>query len=528
MAIKLNDQEQHKSPSTVFADLSANDTRWQSWFLIILLSVFSVRIAVLIFAKHDLGPDESQYWFWSQTPAFGYFSKPPMIAWVIGTTTSILGEGEAAIRLSAPTFHCVTAFLLFLLGRSLFTAETGFWSGVSWLMLPGVSVSSAIISTDALLLCFWTLALLFTSRISAGLDQTDTNEFPLRDCLLLGGAIGFGLLSKYAMVYFVLGLVLLILTQPRFRQKAFVLPIVWSMALGVLLLSPNILWNARNDFQTLSHTAANANWTSNPFHPLELLEFLGAQFGVIGPLMMLIVLSSIPFAIRILREKVNANRDWRYAFLLAFTLPPITIVSAQALLSRAHANWAATSYPSAVVLAIAVLLMIRRRQADASSTQTPVVPFSKNILPASTGLNVAIFALFSLMLIVPNLADTLHLGGVFKTVRGWKTHAEAISALAEDYDAIACDDRDCMGALLYYGYTDKPVFALETNLKIENHYEAFLPLEDRSEDRLLFASFFSNGETAQARFSEITRVGQSKVQIAPNVSRTLYLFEIDE
>ena len=41
---------------------------------------------------------------------------------------------------------------MFALGRTMYGAWAGFWAGVGWLMLPGVWLSSSIISTDALLL----------------------------------------------------------------------------------------------------------------------------------------------------------------------------------------------------------------------------------------------------------------------------------------------------------------------------------------------------------------------------------------
>ena len=42
--------------------------------------------------------------------------------------------------------------------------------------------------------------------------------------------------------------------------------------------------------------------------------------------------------------------------LLAFALPVLAAITVQALLSRAHANWAAVSYVSATVLLAAILL----------------------------------------------------------------------------------------------------------------------------------------------------------------------------
>src|SRR5215510_533453 len=45
--------------------------------------LLAVRLAAVHAATTDLVLDEAQYWTWSRALDFGYFSKPPMIAWVI-------------------------------------------------------------------------------------------------------------------------------------------------------------------------------------------------------------------------------------------------------------------------------------------------------------------------------------------------------------------------------------------------------------------------------------------------------------
>ena len=78
--------------------------------------------------------------------------------------------------------------------------RTGFWSGLVYATLPGVSLSSSLISTDAPLLFFVALSLLALARFSVSASW--------RWGAMLGVGLGFGLLSKYAMIYFILGLAL--------------------------------------------------------------------------------------------------------------------------------------------------------------------------------------------------------------------------------------------------------------------------------------------------------------------------------
>ena len=70
-----------------------------------VLAITGLRLLWLALQPADLYPDEAQYWIWSQQLAFGYYSKPPLVAWLIRLTTGLFGDSEFAIRLSAPLLH---------------------------------------------------------------------------------------------------------------------------------------------------------------------------------------------------------------------------------------------------------------------------------------------------------------------------------------------------------------------------------------------------------------------------------------
>jgi hypothetical protein len=122
--------------------------------LAIVVAVTAWRLLALIWTGHDLQPDEAQYWLWAQEPAFGYFSKPPMVAWLIGATTAACGDGEACVRLGSPLLHGMAALAIWRLGQEIGGPRLGLWSGTLYLTLPGIGFSSLLVSTDVpLLLC---------------------------------------------------------------------------------------------------------------------------------------------------------------------------------------------------------------------------------------------------------------------------------------------------------------------------------------------------------------------------------------
>ena len=162
----------------------------------LVLGLTALRVLALALSDLDLHGDEAQYWSWAQDPAFGYFSKPPMVAWIIAAATAACGDGEFCVRLASPLIHALTAGVVFVLARSLYDPRIAAWSAVTYATLPGVSFSSALISTAVPLLLFWSLALVaFVHLLRRRADAW-------APALALGVALGLGLLSKYAMVYF--------------------------------------------------------------------------------------------------------------------------------------------------------------------------------------------------------------------------------------------------------------------------------------------------------------------------------------
>ena len=130
------------------------------WRSVILLRLTVVRLIGLRFSTVDLFFDEAQYWAWSREPAFGYFSKPPLLAWIIAVAEQVCGSSEACIRAPAPILYFGTSLLVYAVARQLYDARVAFFAALSIALATGAVFSARIISTDVPLLFFWALALL--------------------------------------------------------------------------------------------------------------------------------------------------------------------------------------------------------------------------------------------------------------------------------------------------------------------------------------------------------------------------------
>ena len=419
----------HRSPA-VAAGAAAR--HYGAWTLVIIASLTALRIAWLGAQTAGLYPDEAQYWIWAQHPALGYYSKPPLVAWVIALTTMALGDSEFAIRLAAPLLHAGTAGLVYAIAARLYDRRTGFWSALSYASLPGVSLSSFIISTDAVLLPCWAGALFafVRAREPGGVFWW----------LVTGIAVGLGLLAKYAMAYWLLsafGFVLLTPGERRHWRK-----LLLATGIAVLIYVPNLWWNWSHGFVSYLHLRDNAGLTHSLLHPLALLEFVGSQFGVVGPLFCAALLALLV-------------RPWRLAgnparLLAAFAAPTLALVLVISLLSRAEPNWAAPAYVSGVVLVVAWALQRRWRLFLAASV-------ALNLTAAAILLG-GPSALAAIGHPVPARYDPL------QRLRGWHELGERVAALLAAHPGLTllADDRELLAALIY-NVRPHPFGAVEWN-----------------------------------------------------------------
>lgn len=478
-------------------------------FLAILIGLTWLRIAGLMATPLNLHFDEAQYWAWSRNFDWGYFSKPPLIAWAIGATTALFGNEEWAVRLAAPLAQSAASLILYALGRSIYGAWPGFWAGLAWATLPATWLSSGIISTDALLLPLWSLALLALWRM------TQTRAWTW--AVVLGLAVGFGALAKYAMLYFVLGAIFAARWSQPVRLalsggRAWV-----AGAIALALLAPNFYWNVQHAFATVTHTAANARLGANFFHPGEFLEFIFSQAGVIGPLFF-VALAWLLW--RNARRAAGMSDEDR--FLVAFIAPPLLIISLLALLSRANANWAVAAFPAAIVWIVGTIVIGAR---------------GRRFLVAAIAVNIIIGGVFTAAAVNPDLADRIGLANSFKRARAWDETAREIAtrAIAQPgeppFTAVMVDHRALYYELAYYwrdarraGAPLPPVRMWVLNANPGNAAEASDPMRAEESGRVLVVHM--NGHLATfvaGDFTVFRTVEHLTIPLGGGINRELEL-----
>ncbi len=477
--------------------------------LLILLVGTLYRAYALSASGLNLYVDEAQYWTWAQALDWGYYSKPPVIAAIIWATTGLFGDSEFAIKLGALLLYPLTTLLVYALARHWFEARTAFWSALSFFTLPGIALSSLIISTDVALFFCWAAA------TYAFVRATETNAW--RWWLAVGVASGIGLLSKYTMGIFAVSALLHLAVVPTLRRH-FANPRPYLAAvLAALIFAPNLWWNAQNGWPTFQHTAEISNLEGGAkLHWDELTEFLSGQAAILG----LVLFGALIWLL--------ARPWWRdpvQRVLACYTLPFLLIISLQALLGRANANWGAMAYVAGTIWVVSWLLQRRAR----------------GWLIASLVFNLTLASLTYHYQALMRAAD-IPLAGrskpiacwraltgsepgapcpdFFKRVQGWDALGTAVRERLHISPELRLltDQRDLISELRYYARpaSDTAVLWNATG-RIDSHYALTTTLKDKPGQSYLYVSRSNTLHPAlAARFASATPEPTLRVAVRPD------------
>lgn len=206
------------------------------WLAVLLLTLWRLAVAWGL----PVTQDEAYYFDWARTLAWGYFDHPPAVA--------LLGSGNALVPTSglAARFGTVLAGTLTLLILIRFYRAVGLRDRALLIALvaaacslPGLA-SGVIATPDTAMALGWALAL--HEALAALRGQRWR-------WLTAGAATGLGLLGKYTMA--MIGPVFLwaiLWADPKALRTAW--PYLGALV-AVAVFSPNLVWNAHNDWLTL-------------------------------------------------------------------------------------------------------------------------------------------------------------------------------------------------------------------------------------------------------------------------------------
>lgn len=330
--------------------------------LCIILLTTAVRLWFVASGQLDLVQDEAQYWDWSRRLQLSYYSKGPLIAWVIAFWTSIAGDTELGVRLGSIMHGAVAQGLLYLGMAHLFRRpQLGLLTLVVANTTPLFLAAGILSTTDSPLLVCWLICML-------ALHEATRRPRAVLPYALLAICMALGVLAKYMMLA-AAGMALVhmaLLARHKLLPQGMAWRALCAMAAGALVgMVPIVAWNMANDWVSFRHVATLAGVSGKAaqsfLQPARLPEHLGGQIGIVTPWWLAFMLWGGWRALRMAwqgniphddpastLERSEAIRQ--AALLAAFFWPLWGSITLWSLHTRIYPNWPGMSYAAGIML----------------------------------------------------------------------------------------------------------------------------------------------------------------------------------
>ena len=297
----------------------------------------------------ELRTDEAYYWTWSKEGVLSYLDHPPMIAWFIRLGTAIFGDTAFGARFAGLLAMAASQLLL----ADIVRLTTRDWRAVAIVvLLPEAALYYGLLMTkiapDIALIPFalgmtWALVRLVLSGDG-------------RWWLAAGAFAGLAALSKLTAVMLVPAVAVFALMPSQRRWLA--TPWPWLAALIALaLFAPVLIWNAQHDWASFRFQFVRAS-TDYPASLRTFGDFLGLQFGQVGPVLLPVTLSAIALTV----WRAIAKRDAVSALLATSVLAPFLYFLWKSLTLRVGDTWPMFLWPAGFA-AVAINWVRMRREA---------------------------------------------------------------------------------------------------------------------------------------------------------------------
>jgi 4-amino-4-deoxy-L-arabinose transferase-like glycosyltransferase len=332
-------------------------------FLLFLILSVGFRLFYAAFGPLDLVEDEAYYWEWSRHLDWSYYSKGPLVAYLMALSTAVFGVSEWAIRLPSILMGGATMAGAFVLGSWLTGSRGTALLAVLLLSSSPIFIAGSMMLTiDAPLFCFYVLCTMLTWK---ALNTPGS----LRYWVLAGVCLGIGIMAKAAILFYIANLVIFLAWSPVYRNQLKSRGPWVCVAVGLLFFAPQILWNALNDwvmfkdFLFKGGAGRSIPWTErNPF------LFFATQAGVLSPLLFVGVLlalrhgwlrvkaqESAPAQGLVAKPGVRALHPEAARFLVSFTLPILFFFFLLSFRVPINPNWPIIGYFTGILLLAAWL-----------------------------------------------------------------------------------------------------------------------------------------------------------------------------
>lgn len=245
---------------------------------LILLGFILLKFALqyfLISSDYDLHRDEYLHLDQAHHLAWGFQSVPPFTSW-ISYIILLFGNSIFWIKFFPALFGALTIFVVWKAIEELNGNLFALILGATCVLFSALLRLNTLYQPNSFDVLSWTIFYFIVIRYF----KTENTKW-----LYIGAVVfAFGFLNKYNIVFLIIGLLpAILLTEHRkvFSKKEF----YFSLLLGLLIISPNLIWQYKNNFPVIHHLKELA---STQLVNVSRSEFLKSQiFFFIGSLIVL-------------------------------------------------------------------------------------------------------------------------------------------------------------------------------------------------------------------------------------------------
>lgn len=292
------------------------------------------------FCPLDLSPDEAHYWHWSRRLDWSYYSKGPLVAWLIRGSCELLGTSAFAVRLPAVLSSAALLSGVFVLARdTLRDGRAALLTVAAAMTLPLVTAGAVLMTIDPPFLACWAWALVGVLR------GIECDSLPW--WLLAGVCSALGVLAKYPMLLLPAAVFGFVFTRRHVELRR---PGFWAFAaLTAVGCVPPLLWNAGHDWVSLRHVLGQSGVGDGvkprPVNGLNALGFVATQAGVL--------LGTGFAAFAVAGWAFRRTADTRLSLMWWASVPVWGVFLVASLRNPGQPNWPAAAYVGGIVLAAA-------------------------------------------------------------------------------------------------------------------------------------------------------------------------------
>ncbi len=459
--------------------------RQADWLLLLLLAclLLPLRAALSVAAGLELHFDEAQYWDWSRHLDWSYYSKGPLVAWLIAFSEWLFGHGEWQVRLFAWMSYGVFLAALFYLARDIWQQRAaGWWAVTLGLTTPVYFALGGVMTTDIFMLTTWVIALNFALR---ALYREQPNAW-----FGFGVAIGIGGLTKLSvgLLPFFLGFFLLFTPRGRAALQTY------QFWLGLMILfavmSPVWWWNAHNNWVMLRHELGHVGVTDAPdtYNILQgFSEFLAGQWLMLSPVVAVIGLMSV--------WRLPKQSEQRFIWLMS--LFSLVFFVVKALHGKVQPNWPAPAYLGFLVLFAGVLPKLGQKR--------------RKIL--YVGILLGIVA----MLLAFFLPRPLH------KMKVWRAPVAQLASQGEPVDFLLAEQYHLAAELAFYWPRPITVYLTGAQHRRANQYDIWPSVnQEARRDGLYVQSHARLPDAVNQAFGHCQALAPIEARLGKRALRTLY------